>query len=714
MILMSKFGEWGRFGNQLFQTAFLNSMAKRYGTTYQIPKWKYSEYFVNEFNESDTLPTPDLKLNEPHYRYDQDFWDSHDFKTKTVDVLGYFQNEKYFSSPEEIKELFKFKPEIVEAVREKYKHLLTKPTIAVGVRRTDYLTSGQYHILSPAYYITALQKFDYKNCNIVFITDDRGWCYFHFKALNNAFFPQFDSDIEQFICGTLMTEGWITANSTFHFWSSYLSNAKRVIQPSQLFAGKLLEKEGNHNFYIENERFEIHDHDKIDLTDVTFVIPTAYDHQDRDDNLNLNLRVLLTDIKTNIIVGEQGGNKFEPIKRKAQYVQFDYPEFHRTRLINEMTKMATTPIVCNLDADCMVAPMQLFRAADMIRNNEADFVYPYQYLFVRVPKKRHNLPRYDLASVGDIKNGNDTESRPSVGGMVMYDRRRFLESGGENETFISYSPEDLERYERFTKLGLSCKRTRGHLYHLDHYKGVNSTTKNPFYDQGVKELTKIREMTKDQLRKYVDSWPWFTGYTDQYRIEISPTAQRSAQEVFKVLDEWGIKPKSVLDVGCGVGSWGVGLPDYTGVDFNVPREMTLVENHINHDLREPLTLNRKYDLVISVEVSEHLEERYADTIVDSICNHAAEYILFSAAIPFQGGVGHYNEQFQSYWAAKFEERGWYLHPTDIRQELYYNDNVDLWYRNNLMLFTKTERYPNYPINFVHPKYYEQITNHLKK
>lgn len=261
MITFSKgLGNFGRWGNSLFQLAFLHSMARRYDTTYQIPKWKYSHLFVNEFFETDNLPAPDLSLKEPAFKYNQEFWDSHaeDFKTKTVDVLGYFQNEKYFSSPEEIRELFKFKPEIVEQVREKYKHLFTRPTIAIGVRRSDYVSSGQYHILTPAYYLTALQKFDnYRDCNLIFISDDRGYCYFHYQALAHAVFPAFESDIEQFIVGTLVTEGWIIANSTFHWFSAYLGCARRVIQPAYLFAGELLKREGDYNFYIENERFEI-------------------------------------------------------------------------------------------------------------------------------------------------------------------------------------------------------------------------------------------------------------------------------------------------------------------------------------------------------------------------------------------------------------------------------------------------------------------------
>lgn len=260
MITFSKF-PYARFGNNLWELAALNAFAKRYDTTWMIPKWEHADIFENPLPIGD-LPNPDLTLKEPHFRYCQDYFDtfSKEFQTKTVDLLGYFQNEKYFDS-DETKRLLTIKPELVAQVREKYSYLFTKPTIAVGVRRTDYLTNGNYHILPASYYIQALQTFNLDEFNIIFFSSEKGWPWFHFKCLPNAFFPEFESDIESFICGTLM-DNWIIANSTYHFWMSYLSSAKRVIQPKQLFAGRLLEENGEDTFYIENERFEIFDYTK--------------------------------------------------------------------------------------------------------------------------------------------------------------------------------------------------------------------------------------------------------------------------------------------------------------------------------------------------------------------------------------------------------------------------------------------------------------------
>lgn len=704
-------GNMGRWGNSLYQLAFVHSMAKKYDTTYEIPKWKYSDLFVNKFNEVDELTPATFTIKEPHYRYTDFSGYGEMFKHNVVDVVGYFQNIKYFD-PEEIRNLFTFKPEIVQRVREKYKDLLSKPTIAVGVRRTDYTTTGNYYQLPVTYYALALQKFDWKNSNIIFISDDLEWCKFHFQCLDNAYFPEFESDIEQFIFGC-QVKNWITANSTFHWWAAFLSQPEKVIQPKQLFDGKLLAKEGDYNFYIEGGAWEIFDHKKINLTDVTFTIPVNYDSDDRKKNLELIISLLQQNFNTNILVGEQGGTKFEYVNQWVKYMNFDYPEFHRTKMLNNLALAATTPIIANWDCDVMVSPMQILKSVELIREGKADMVYPYEYLFVRLPKKTHEriFPQYDMAVFKDIKDGADTLSAPSVGGAVFFDRERFFEGGGENEAFVSFCPEDVERYERFKKLGYKIMRVKGDLYHFNHWCGPNSSLKNPHYTR--EPLNQIRKLSREELRAFVNNWPWAKQYSPEYRLEISPTAERSAREVLSVLNHMGVFTfdSSVIDFGSGVGSWGVGLSDYTAVDFNVPHEMVLVENYINHDLRTPF-VSPKYDLVISCEVAEHLQEKYADTLIDTICNAAKEYILFSAAIPNQGGHNHHNERWPSYWAEKFRQRGFFPFYDDIRKLLYDNENVDLWYRNNLILFSRTN-YGMNKLDFVHPKYYEQITNHLR-
>ena len=121
-------------------------------------------------------------------------------------------------------------------------------------------------------------------------------------------------------------------------------------------------------------------------------------------------------------------------------------------------------------------------------------------------------------------------------------------------------------------------------------------------------------------------------------------------------------PHSVLDFGCGIGTFlsvfkRLGVNDVLGVDGPwVDQHMLekyLASNEfLEADLRHFVRMSRNFDLVISLEVAEHLDERHADVFLDSI-TAAGDTIVFSAAIPGQGGQNHLNEQPLSYWIQKF-------------------------------------------------------------
>lgn len=132
-------------------------------------------------------------------------------------------------------------------------------------------------------------------------------------------------------------------------------------------------------------------------------------------------------------------------------------------------------------------------------------------------------------------------------------------------------------------------------------------------------------------------------YTEQFYIDQRKSSRRSANEIVPLVLEL-IQPKSVIDVGCGVGAWlsvfrECGIEDILGVDGNwVDKNMLEIpENRfLVFDLTTPVLMNRHFDLVVSLEVAEHLPSECAEIFIDSL-TRLGPTILFSAAIPFQGG-----------------------------------------------------------------------------
>jgi SAM-dependent methyltransferase len=151
---------------------------------------------------------------------------------------------------------------------------------------------------------------------------------------------------------------------------------------------------------------------------------------------------------------------------------------------------------------------------------------------------------------------------------------------------------------------------------------------------------------------------------------------------------------SVLDVGCGTGTWlatllTLGVEDVIGIDGDyVDRALLEIpsERFLPLDLTHPFDLGRKFDLAISVEVAEHLPAAAADKFVDSLVRHAPA-VLFSAAIPGQGGIDHVNEQWPEYWAERFASHG-FLAVDAIRPRIWTDVRVAFWHAQNSILYVR--------------------------
>jgi SAM-dependent methyltransferase len=156
---------------------------------------------------------------------------------------------------------------------------------------------------------------------------------------------------------------------------------------------------------------------------------------------------------------------------------------------------------------------------------------------------------------------------------------------------------------------------------------------------------------------------------------------------------------SIVDVGCGQGHWlrefmRLGIHDVIGIDGDYVLEqgglVIPAEKFVAHNLNERITLRRRFDLALCLEVAEHLSSRCAAGLVSAL-TELAPIVVFSAAIPGQGGVGHINEQWPWYWENLFAERG-FASLDPLRQVLWQNPRVASWYQQNLVVFaSRAER-----------------------
>ena len=191
-------------------------------------------------------------------------------------------------------------------------------------------------------------------------------------------------------------------------------------------------------------------------------------------------------------------------------------------------------------------------------------------------------------------------------------------------------------------------------------------------------------------------------YSAAFYEKQSDGSARSAAAIAPVVLDLLPGVQSIVDVGCGVGTFlcefrSLGVEHVEGVDgAYVDRAMLRIpEKQFRPcDLSQPLRMERRFDLAVSLEVAEHLPPRRARSFVEDLAA-LSDLILFSAAIPGQGGTHHVNEQWQDYWAGEFETFGY--HAIDaIRPRIWDLDEVEPWYRQNTILYANLrglERHP---------------------
>tara|TARA_Y100000034_G_scaffold136751_1_gene215436 strand:+ start:267 stop:1211 length:945 start_codon:yes stop_codon:yes gene_type:complete len=300
------------------------------------------------------------------------------------------------------------------------------------------------------------------------------------------------------------------------------------------------------NEYALQKLIHRSDNEKLDLNDHTFIIPYATDSYVRLWNLVtsiLYLRIHTTanilifsaedpslNIDKNLVAGLQGlylpnlSNEFlqkfiERVKVVSTSRPANHP-FHRTHYLNAMLSMTDTPYVVNFDADILLPLGTMALSAVALREEKADFVYPYGHgkyqrrLFIEddMSSEKKIATAIIHSDFSGILGDRSLKWGAAYGQAIFANTEKYKEAGGENEEFISWGAEDVERFVRFTKLGYKILRLPSIVYHLEHPRGPDSGTMNPLFKHNEELWDRIQDMSVEELKEYYTNLEYRKNY----------------------------------------------------------------------------------------------------------------------------------------------------------------------------------------------------------
>jgi SAM-dependent methyltransferase len=208
---------------------------------------------------------------------------------------------------------------------------------------------------------------------------------------------------------------------------------------------------------------------------------------------------------------------------------------------------------------------------------------------------------------------------------------------------------------------------------------------------------------------------------------------RSADALVPLLIDM-LHPKSVVDFGCGAGSWlaaleDLGIHDVLGVDGpHLDRRYLRIDPSkvLTADLSDSPRLNRRFDVALCLEVAGYIPPPSGENLIRTLTD-AAPVIVFSAPIPSQDDDRvQVNQQWPDYWSKLFASKDFV--PVDcIRKRIWSDSRISWWFRQNIVLYVHKEHLATQeafrnvrgkqaepPMRLVHPQHYAQIKAELRQ
>lgn len=254
--------------------------------------------------------------------------------------------------------------------------------------------------------------------------------------------------------------------------------------------------------------------------DLTFIIPTRIETEDRLRNIISSVTYLLRHVPAKVIVKEVSNHptfKFRAIPEikkyadisnlKYLYEESNEPLFCKSKVLNDLIIAADTKIVANYDADCILPISSYYDAYNLINSEQADVVYPYG-CGVYQWRAEYNFEIYEQfvnALDTSVLDNKKTLSNSTIGWTQFVNRQKYIDSFMMNENFISWGCEDDEFYYRMSILGNRILRINNYVYHLEHSRTHNSWFSNPNFNNNYQLWNQIKTFDKNQLIQYYEN-----------------------------------------------------------------------------------------------------------------------------------------------------------------------------------------------------------------
>tara|TARA_Y100001938_G_scaffold130531_1_gene186591 strand:+ start:178 stop:1020 length:843 start_codon:yes stop_codon:yes gene_type:complete len=279
---------------------------------------------------------------------------------------------------------------------------------------------------------------------------------------------------------------------------------------------------------------------KKDLRNTTFIIPLKIESTDRLRNAITICCFLLKTFDTQVLVKEQNTDSVFENQALPQITEFlegdvgnlkyfyekenDHSFFHKTRYFNELLSKVNTPVVSAYDIDVLLPISSYLKSQEMIMDDGYDLVYPFPLIKPEddIPENRmckqvftddtlvsNFLSEFDFSIFDSVS----ATARTQWGHVQFFKTSSYIEGGMENENFKSWGPEDQEKHYRFPKLGYNVGRFNSFVYHLEHSRGKDSETINPYFKDNMDLFSKLETFTEEELKTYYNNQTYLRNYS---------------------------------------------------------------------------------------------------------------------------------------------------------------------------------------------------------